>query len=163
MKEIWKDIPRYEGLYQASNLGRIRSLRRKIMLKYSINRGGYPMVTFSYKNKRKTFTVHRLVAIVFLGNSKLPTINHKNGIKTDNRVKNLEFSSLSDNIKHAFRTGLREPVILTGEDASNHKLTWKIVSDIRKSNKSGAELGREYNVDRMTISEILRNKSWKKQ
>lgn len=124
MKEIWKDIPDYEGLYQASNLGSIRSVDSKItykrrnsyvtrirygkILKPCNNRYGYPMVVLTKPNHRKCHSVHRLVMMAFFGKSEL-TVNHINGIKTDNRIENLEYATMSENLFHAHRTGLKNP------------------------------------------------------
>lgn len=114
--EEWRNIPGYEGLYQVSNIGRIRSLDRLVMkwngmrivhsqIISQIRSGnGYMSVTLSRDGKKHQVTVHRLVAISFLDNpNNLPTINHKNGIRDDNRVDNLEWCSYSENNKHAFR------------------------------------------------------------
>ena len=96
MKEIWKDIKEYENFYQISNFGVVRSLKRKNtkgkILKPSKDKDGYLKVTLSKQNKRKSFFIHRLVAQEFLSNyDNLPQINHKNEIKSDNRVENLEW------------------------------------------------------------------------
>lgn len=119
--EIWKDIPNYDGIYQASSLGRIRSVDGKIT--YSVKHGirhwqgriikpkmqddyktGYRVSL--WKNKKcKDWLVARLVAITFLGNSEL-TVNHKDGDRLNNNIKNLEWLSLGDNIRHGFYSGL---------------------------------------------------------
>lgn len=104
-KEIWKDIPEYENLYQASTLGRIRSVKNNylIMNDYD-NKHGYRSITL-YKNKnKKVEKVHRLIAKTFMPNPfNKPCTNHKNGIRYDNRVENLEWVDYSENAKHGFR------------------------------------------------------------
>lgn len=100
MEEIWKDIKGYEGLYQVSNLGRIKSFRRgkraycptEYILKNSITDKGYCMVTLYNNTKREKFLVHRLVAEAFIPNpNSMPHINHIDENKTNNCVNNLEW------------------------------------------------------------------------
>ena len=94
-KEIYKDVKGYEGMYQVSNLGNIKSLKfgKERILKTSIDNLGYYHVRLSKKGFKKTLKVHKLVAIAFLNhkqcNYKL-VIDHKNNIKTDNTIKNLQ-------------------------------------------------------------------------
>lgn len=107
--EIWKDIVGYEGIYQVSNLGRVKSLARKYIGKVDkilspAIRNQYPMVELFKNKKGICFSVHRLVAITFLGidnNRKL--VNHINKIKTDNRIENLEWVNQSENDCHKSR------------------------------------------------------------
>lgn len=95
--EIWKDIEGYEGYYQVSNEGRVRSLRRENILKPSNNRG-YKYVVFSVENKRNTKKVHRLVAEAFIPNPQnKPYIDHINTIKDDNRAENLRWCTPKEN------------------------------------------------------------------
>lgn len=117
MQEIWKDIPDYEGLYQASNLGRIKSLnridncnrlRKSKILKFTKINNGYLQVQLSKNGKTQVLLVHRLIALTFLDNSnEFKIVNHINGIKTDNRVENLEWCTQSHNINESYRLGLQ--------------------------------------------------------
>lgn len=116
-KEIWKDISDYEGLYKISNLSRIKSLNRyrkgkggfsvlvkeRIMAQH-INPYGYPCVMLQNCSE-KLYIVHRLLAIAFIPNPENKrTINHKNGIKHDNRLENLEWATYSENMYHAIHS-----------------------------------------------------------
>jgi len=104
MCEIWKDVPNYEGLYQVSNLGKVKSLERDIVhmgnisrikekvMKPFINRGGYYCVKLSKNQKYKSFKIHRLVALAFIPNpNNYECINHKDENKKNNVVSNLEW------------------------------------------------------------------------
>lgn len=112
MKEIWKDIPNYDG-YQVSNLGRIKSLPKKtnnqfnmkeIILKPIKQNNGYYLVN----TKGKVWSVHRIVASIFIPNpNKLPQVNHIDGNKANNCVDNLEWCTCKDNINHAYKIGLK--------------------------------------------------------
>lgn len=117
--EIWKPIKNYEGLYEVSNQGRIRSLDHDVpckggtrtvkgkIRKPQYNAKGYEIVTLSKENKLWTATVHQLVAEAFIpGFCKGTEINHENGIKSDPCLTNLEVSNPSHNQLHAVRTGL---------------------------------------------------------
>lgn len=120
--EVWKDIPNYEGIYQASTSGEIRTVDGKItsskrceirhwksrVLKGRGNNKTTGRRVSLWKNgKCKDWLVARLVAITFLGNPpENYTVNHKDGNRFNNRVENLEWLSLGDNIRHGFETGL---------------------------------------------------------
>jgi hypothetical protein len=125
MEEVWADISGYDGFYKVSNLGNIKSLQRYVKCKDGSVRlfqekilsggkagRGYLLVTLFKGAKKRMEYVHRLVAEAFIPNvNNYPQINHKNGIKTDNRVENLEWCNNSMNMKHAFKTGLAKTTI----------------------------------------------------
>lgn len=105
MKEEWKDIPGYEGYYQVSNLGRVKSLNynrenRKQILKQAKDYDGYCLVSLAKNNKHTTAKVHRLVLQAFIGPSNLH-INHINKIKEDNRLENLEYCTPKYNTRYS--------------------------------------------------------------
>lgn len=117
MKEIWKDVNGYEGYYKVSNFGNVKSLERIIInhgnfknkfskykekiLKPFQNKKGYLSVHLTKNCKGKTFLVHRLVAEAFIPNiNRLPLINHKNEITSDNRAENLEWCTNKYNVNY---------------------------------------------------------------
>ena len=106
--EIYKDIEGYEGLYQVSNLGNVKSLKRikeKVLKQKNVK--GYNYVSLSNEVIKKKL-VHRLVATTFITNpDNKPQVNHLSGVKTDNNVKNLEWCTASENRIHAFQLGLQ--------------------------------------------------------
>lgn len=109
MEEIWKDIPGYEGLYQVSNLGNVKSLNwrktgnpRNLWLKP--HRKGYLQVELAKNGIKRLFLVHRLVAEVFVPNPfSLPQVNHKDEVKTNNAVENLEWCNASYNAIYSLK------------------------------------------------------------
>ena len=104
MKEIWKDVVDYEGLYKVSNFGRIK---RTFVLKPYIDRKGYYFVNLSKNGLVKCCRVHQLVAKSFIPNPLNKTeVNHIDGIKLNNIVSNLEWTTHKENMQHAFRNHL---------------------------------------------------------
>lgn len=176
MKEIWKDIKRYKGLYQISNLGRVKVLQRTVCVKGKkpfvkseeilngyIEKNGY-LVFALYKNKvRKIFKAHRLIAIHFIPNpDKKKDINHINGNKKDNTISNLEWCTCAENARHAFDTGLR--INPKGMSHGGAKLTDEKVIEIVKKYKTGAisyrKLGAEYGISYAVVFNIFKGKVW---
>lgn len=102
--EEFKPIPGYE-YYHVSNLGRILSTKEGTVKirKAGPDKNGYPRLYLYNEKGRKMFKVHRLVALVFLGHPGDKVVNHKNGIKTDNRIENLEYCTPSENNMHYYR------------------------------------------------------------
>lgn len=117
MEEIWKDIEGYEGLYQVSNLGNVKSLRKRIdkgkchrhfdekILKPIETNRGYLRVKLCKDRKIKKIRVHRLVAEAFIKRPELE-VNHIDGNKKNNKVENLEWVTQRENKQHAWITGL---------------------------------------------------------
>lgn len=173
--EEWRPIKGYEGLYEVSNYGRVRSLSRwktnqyceykteSIILRHGVGRFGYCYVYLTNRVGAPSFKqVHRLVALAFLsdGGDRL-YVNHKNGNKADNHIKNLEWCTKSENTKHAYDIGLK--VKLTGENNPSHKLSLTQVREIRDKRKRGIpvmEIAATYNVHFSTIHRIINHKTW---
>lgn len=169
------DIPKYLGIYQVSNVGRVRSLDRVIIRKNggsrtikgklltpSLHKKGYYYVRLGTKGNQKHFYIHRLVAIAFIPNPENNSqVNHINGIKTDNYVSNLEWLTPKENMEHAFSKGLGA----FGERQWKAKLTLNQVKEIRKllalGNLSLKEIGDMFDVSLKTISNIKSGKTWK--
>jgi hypothetical protein len=108
--EVFKDIPGYEGLYQASDIGNIKSLYKRyfnseMILKPGNDNRGYKIVVLVKDKKRETKLVHRLVISAFLG-EKCLQVNHIDGIKSNNNILNLEYVTAKENINHAMKMGL---------------------------------------------------------
>lgn len=162
MKEKWKDISGFEGVYEISSCGRIR--RGEKILKPEITRLGYTRKSLQANGKKKRVLVHRLVADAFLERPEWATeINHKDGCKGNNHVDNLEWSTRSKNAFHAFNSGLHHG--MKGEDNSVSKLTEADVIQIKIALKRPyrgivRELGRKYKVTPEAISAIRHNKNW---
>jgi tRNA U55 pseudouridine synthase TruB len=172
--EVWKDIEGYEGYYQVSNLGRVKSLERvvqggrwgfqkekSILMGQSTDSYGYKVVGLR-KLTRRHFKVHRLVAIAFIENKdSKDQVNHKNGIKSDNRVENLEWVTAKENNIHAVKIGLKKGV--KGEKNHYSKLKFQEVEEIRMLIKKGYSYSRIasiYNVSSTCIYSIDIGKSW---
>jgi len=166
--EEWRDVVGYKGRYMVSNLGRVKTLnynKTKIagILKQRANNEGYLTLCLYRTSCKNTRTVHPIVAKAFILNkNKKPIVNHKStdGDKTNNISVNLEWSTYSENNLHAYKNNLSNAA--KGE-CYKSKLTEKQVIEIRNTKKpfTHKELACIYNITRVTISDILRRKSWK--
>lgn len=178
MKEVWKPIKGYEGLYEISNLGNVKALQRTITqnsrwgkIKRRFDEKilnpplsyGYPRVSLWKHSKAINYVVHRLVAMHFIPNPKnKPVVNHKDGVKTNNHVSNLEWCTDLENMSHAIKTGLVNNV---GVKHPSSKLTRKEVLEIRAAYNLGCfsktEIAESYNVTCSNILCIIKRRSWK--
>ena len=161
--EVWKDVKGYEGLYQVSSYGRIRRNFKKgyKIKKNVVNFNGYLQTTFSKKGKFKTIEIHRLVALSFItNNEKKPCVNHKNGIKTDNKVENLEWCTYSENELHSY-------IFLEKKTNGiiNRKIPLNKIDYIKNLNKNGisqAKIAEIFNVSQSCISRLINSKTYVK-
>lgn len=175
--ERWLDVVRFEGLYLVSDLGRVRSLPRmtargvlgarrggRDILSYRPSPGGYPRVRLSRDGISKCYLVHHLVTDAFLGPLPLGLCRrHKNGIKTDCRLVNLEFGTPSENMQDALRHGAMNPA--KGDDHCRAKLTEVKVREIRRrwdgGDVSQQALAVEFGVKQPTIQNVVARTTWK--
>lgn len=160
-EEIWKDIKGYEGKYQISNTGYVKSLDfnhtgKEKILKNKVNYKGYCFVTLYKENKQYYPRIHRLVAETFIPNpDNLPQVNHIDGNKSNNSVENLEWCTNLENIRHADRMGL-----------SNHRGSIKAVEQLdlegnvlnRFEAIADANRFLKINVKNTCISQVCNNK-----
>ena len=176
MSEIWKDIPDYEGSYQVSNMGRVRSLDRVVtfkdgstrkykgkVLKPHLNDRGYVRLTLCNDNGCNIKRVHRLVLGTFKPhvNMKDLEVNHMDGDKLNNHLTNLEWVTARDNMLHAYDLGL---ITNIGEGSPNAKLSNTDVLEILQRLDTGElqkDIGSDYNVSKDYISQINRGVRWR--
>ena len=144
--EIWKDIEEYEGLYQISDKGRVKSLKfgKEKIMKLQKDTNGYLYVGLCKNGeKQKMFLIHRLVALAFISNPQnLPQVNHKSEDKTDNRVENLEWCSVKYNCNYGTRNQrqaekmtngkLSKPVLQYTKDGIFIK-EWRSTHDVERN------------------------------
>lgn len=182
VNEEWRDILGFEGFYQVSSLGRVRSLDRyvhhpaggKSLMKgqlrvLGLDPKGYWTVRLCNQSEGKSITkkVHRLVAMAFVdGYFEGAHINHKDGCKTNNLPSNLEFITQGENQRHAYAIGLKKKggvSVLTGEDHLGAKLKASDIPVIRERHSSGDSIkaiAADYGVTPSNIICIVKRKSW---
>ena len=169
-EEKWRDIKEYEGLYQISNYGNVKSLSYRRMgickeLAKIKNSNGYISASLFKKGKGKQYRIHRLVAIAFIDNSiNKPQVNHKDGNKQNNSVNNLEWATKSENEKHSVKNNLRIMPKSDYENNGNSKLTKKDVIEINlliNNNLKIKDIAWKYNVSYYAIWAIKKGITWK--
>lgn len=160
MTEEWRPIKNYEGLYEVSSLGRIKSLRTGRLMSPAPDSDGYATVSL-FKIKRKTYRWHRLVLEAFVGNTEgKGQINHIDGNKLNNRLENLEWATPSENAIHAYRIGLKDQ---RGERNNASKLTMGDVKIIRGRLGSGEcqrIIAKDFNISQATVCLIKAKRLW---
>ena len=163
MNEIWKPVAGFDG-YEVSNFGRVRRLHKTTpprILQPSLDKYGYLYVNLWHKCNSRKCKVHRLVAVAFIPNPESkPEVNHRNGIKTDNHVENLEWATARENTRHAIDTGLL--TFSQGEDHHNAKLTNEQAHFVRE-NPDGltcAALAEMFGVTPATIGDVQCGKKY---
>lgn len=172
--EQWKEIAGYEGLYECSSHGRVRSVARVVICRNGrpksirlkiltphFNTNGYLWV-YLYKNGIKRFwLIHRLIALTFVENPESKAfVNHRSGIKTANVPDNLEWVTRKENVSHAFGTGLMSHA---GEKNSQSKLTAEKVRGIRREYYKGCNvkaLAAKYEISARRIHDVVAGRCW---
>jgi hypothetical protein len=173
MVEEWKNIPK--SLYQASNIGRIKSLDVSIICKdgskksyeskilsLATNRNGYKICSIIIDGKRKTCSVHRLVATSFKGFQKSLEVNHIDGNKLNNCVDNLEWVTRQQNIDHSMKSNLHWA--LKGQDHKMRKIDDMTALAIKTMISAGFKQSKIFNglkISKHIVYDIKRNKTWK--
>lgn len=175
--EIWRNVNGYEGLYEVSNLGRVRSLDRivfrkdgrettfygKIMSSRSTTTSKYIYVDLCKDGIRKHYTVHSLVARAFIGDYKRPyEVNHIDGDITNNSVDNLEIVTHLENIQHSIRYGRKRDC---GENHVNAKISNVQASEMRAMWNNGmrqVDIGKVFGVSNKLVNRIVNNKGYTK-
>lgn len=156
MMQEWKDVESMNGLYQVSNDGKIKSIRTGIIRKLQKMRDGYLRITFVINGSRFIFSIHRVVAIAFIPNPEnKPCVNHKNGIRSDNRIENLEWVTHSENCKHAYKVLNRIPSCLGIKYEKHHCSKPIICTTTGKVYASTQQAADELNISASNISVIL--------
>lgn len=156
--EIWKDIEGYEGLYQVSSEGMVKSLNynrtgKERILKSAKDKYGYLFVKLRKEGTVKYYLIHRLIAIAFIPNpDNKPCIDHINGDKTDNRVENLRWVTHKENMNNPITLNkigkhLRKSILQFSVDGNFIK-TWESIMDVQ----------REYDIDKSAIIRCCKNK-----
>lgn len=161
--EHWRPVVGFEGVYEVSDLGAIRRNGQDRKLKFEPYSGGYYCMPFRRNGKRFRQSVHSVVARAFIGERpRGALINHKTGIKTDNRASELEYVTNAENSRHAWKNGLVNPA--RGEKSGSSKLKESEVIEIRAIYKTGrcsiTAIANSYMVGHSSIRAILERRTW---
>lgn len=161
--ESWRAVPGYEGFYEVSDLGQVRSLHARWngpkTLAQKLDECGYPEVCLCVDSKPRNVCVHRLVALAFHGEKRNilhREVAHLDGLKTNNAAANLKWVSHAENMSHKRKHGTGR-----GERHPRAKLTEDAVREIRLSDQSLGALAARYGVSPYTVSDVRRGKRWR--
>lgn len=168
--EIWEKLKNYEDSHQVSNLGKVRTVERtvkglnglrkyksKLLTIFIRKKDSYCRICLCKNGEERIEYLHRIVAETFIENPEnKPQVNHKNGIKSDNRVENLEWCTPKENTHHGFLTGLTTRY--GGENSTNWYIPKEIVKELYKlahySGRTLSSISEEYGTPISTISDI---------
>lgn len=173
--EVWRSVPGFEAAYLINQWGVVKSTSRYVkcgkngsalrfkvgqVIKPYLGTDGYFYVFLSCNNKTKHFAIHRLLAILFILNPENKReVNHKNTIRTDNSLDNLEWATPKENIQHSIKIGTNTQC-LPGENNPAARLTNREVLEIRAESGSHISIAKKYNVSRRTVGFIKRRERW---
>jgi len=163
MEEIWKPIRGFSGVYEVSNLGRVKSNHKRMsynkgILRQYKSKKGYMSIVLDPRGKCKFMYTHRLVAQHFILNSKKrKEVNHIDNNPSNNNVLNLEWLTKKQNIKYSIKQNRN----VKGEQVKTHKLKKEDIKYIRSCGKDAEKLAYIFNVSKKHIIQIIKGKTWK--
>lgn len=166
--ENWKPVIGYEEIYEVSDLGNVRSIvdRKNSyvgkVLQPTLRKNGYLQFGLTKDGKTKWFKASRLVARTWIPNPESkPTVNHKDGLKTNDKVSNLEWATIAENTKHAYDMGLAKT--RRGETSTSARLTElgvMLIRQLLKSKTTGKDISLRFGISEMMVSDIRLGKTW---
>lgn len=172
--ELWKDINGFEGLYQVSSLGNVKSIERSVrysdgrvyryeekLLKPCLDNQSYRFVNLYRTNGKRVIRIHRLVAIVFIPNPEnKPEVNHKIGDKSNNTIANLEWATRNENQSHAVKNKLHAHGEKHGIRNVLNETTVRKARVMKQEGYSYAAIARKFGINRITILQAVTGKNW---
>jgi hypothetical protein len=158
-KELWKDVPEWEDVYEISNLGRVRRKSTGFIRKPVLGHRGYYHVSLCCKGRKKTIDIHVILAKAFIANPlNLPEVNHVDGNKANYLISNLEWVTTGGNQKHAYDTGLKQRPL--GERNVKAKITSELALEIFNTKMSRRAIARKYGINKTLVENIKSGRTW---